>query len=79
MQAESCIEEMALARQNGSDGRLKETVHSVPAVHCTWIRLLHITLATVWGYAFTVQLLISIKRSIYLVWIVIVYKKILFE
>lgn len=35
MQAKSCIEKMALARQNGSDGRLKGTVHCVAAVHCT--------------------------------------------
>lgn len=35
MQAKSCIEKMALARQNGSDGRLKGTVHHVAAVHCT--------------------------------------------
>jgi len=35
MQAESCIEKMALARQNWSDGRLKETVQRVTAVQCT--------------------------------------------
>lgn len=35
MQAKSCIEKMALAQQNGSDGRLKGTVHRVVAVHCT--------------------------------------------
>lgn len=72
MQAKSCIEKMALARQNWSDGRLKGTVHRVAAVHCT-IQTDNIASVRLCSNGkITTNNIISTNNGINLIWLIII-------